>query len=157
VGKAKVFQDLGMFTASYHCLSHNNLAPCISEVFFLFVNVHVVDRMRKEGRETLYHVLYTDGDEEELSKYEYVLACQLYEDRHTLDEMEANSEMELHATVEGEESGSEYSDTNDRQARRAERKAMISKRVKKRKLRKESSPKTATKKSKLARLKEKRP
>ena len=54
VGIAKVFQDLGLF-------------------------IGVVDRVRKEGRETLYHVLYTDGDEEELSNYEYVLACQLYE------------------------------------------------------------------------------
>ena len=46
---AKVFQDLGMFKG-------------------------IVDRV---DREMLYHVLYDDGDEEELSTYEYVLACQL--------------------------------------------------------------------------------
>ncbi len=130
VGIAKIFQDLGMFTG-------------------------IVDRVRKEGRETLYHVLYTDGDEEELSHYEYVLACQLYEGRHTFDEMEANSEMELQATVEGGDSVSEYSDTNDRQARKAERKAMLEKRRQKlRQLTKEGSAKTVTKKSKVARLRE---
>jgi hypothetical protein len=38
VRMAKVFQDMGMFTG-------------------------IVDRVRKVGRETLYHVLYDDGDE----------------------------------------------------------------------------------------------
>jgi hypothetical protein len=68
--------------------------------------------------------------------------------------MEANSDLELQATVEGDASESEYSDTDDRQARKAERKAMLTKRLKKRNMRNEASPKTATKKSKLARLKE---
>ena len=129
VGIAKIFQDLGMFTG-------------------------IVDRIRKEGRETLYHVLYTDGDEEELSHYEYVLACQLYEGRHTFDEMEANSEMEMQPTFEGEDSGSEYSDTNDRKLRKAERNEMLRKRRQKRKKTKEGTPKTMTKKSKVARLRE---
>jgi hypothetical protein len=62
--------------------------------------------------------------------------------------------MELQATVEGEDSGSEYSDTNDRQARKAERKAMLRKRKQKRKMTKEGSPKTVRKKSKVARLRE---
>jgi hypothetical protein len=48
VGIAKFFQDLGMFKG-------------------------VVDRVRKEGRELLYHVTYEDGDEEELSLYEYTV------------------------------------------------------------------------------------
>ncbi len=39
---AKFFQDMGMFTG-------------------------IVDRVRNVGRETLYHVLYDDGDEEELA------------------------------------------------------------------------------------------
>jgi hypothetical protein len=68
--------------------------------------------------------------------------------------MEANSDLELQATVEGDASESGYSDTDDRQARKAERKAMLTKRLKKRNMRNEASPKTATKKSKLARLKE---
>jgi hypothetical protein len=44
VGIAKKFQDLGLFKG-------------------------VVDRVRKEGREFLYHVAYEDGDEEELPLY----------------------------------------------------------------------------------------
>jgi hypothetical protein len=126
VGIAKIFQDLGMFTG-------------------------IVDRVRKDGRETLYHVLYTDGDEEELSHYEFVLASQLYEGRHAFDDNEANSDMEMQATVEGGDSGSEYSDTNDRQSRKAERKAMLRKRKQKHKMTKKGAPKTVRQKSKVAR------
>jgi hypothetical protein len=46
------------------------------------------DKVRKEGRETLYHVLYDDGDEEELSTCEYVLGCQLNETLEHQDEEE---------------------------------------------------------------------
>ncbi len=59
------------------------------------------------------------------------MASQLYEGRHTFDGMEGNNEMELQTTVEEEDSGSEYSDTEDRRARKNERKAMLLKRKKK--------------------------
>jgi hypothetical protein len=129
VGIAKLFEGLGMFRG-------------------------IVDRVRKEGRETLYHVLYTDGDEEELSHYEYILASQLYEGRHTLDCTEGNSEMELQTTVDEGDSGSEYSDTDDRKARKHERKAMLLKRKKRRKGKMESTGKPSQTKSKRARVKE---
>jgi hypothetical protein len=102
---AKKFQDLGMFTGT-------------------------VDRVRKEGRETLYHVLYDDEAEEELSTYEYVLACQLYESIETND-VEDIVEAELRGASDLEQSGSDYSDTDDRRARKDERKDFLRKRKKK--------------------------
>ena len=130
VGIAKNFQDLGLFKG-------------------------VVDRVRKEGRELLYHVAYEDGDEEELSMYEYTLACQLFESiEMTNDDGE---HVDVHTLVDGEhvddsnDEGSEYSDTDDRKARKSERKRMLAKR-KKRKQTITTSPK---KQSKRARLKAK--
>jgi hypothetical protein len=129
VGIAKIFQDLGMFTG-------------------------IVDRVRKEGRETLYHVSYADGDEEELSTYEYVLACQLFEILDTKN-VEDVIDTDMLGECECEDSGSDYSDTDDRRARKNERKAMLLKRKKKKYAEKESTARQSLTKSKRARLKEK--
>jgi hypothetical protein len=131
---AKVFLDLGLFT--------------------LILNLHgckgFIDKVRKEGRETLYNVIYNDGDEEELSMYEYVLGSQIFETLERQDEDDIEAITKCRNDISDGGDGCEYSDTDDRRAHKLERKALI----KKRKLR--VNDKTSTpKKSKKTRLKSK--
>jgi hypothetical protein len=104
-----------------------------------------VDRVRKEGRELLYHVTYEDGDEEEFSLYEYTLACQLFES------IEVNNDNGDHVDSyinDSNEEGSDYSDTEERKARKMERKAKLAKQNK-RKKKITSSPITMSKRARL--------
>lgn len=128
VGVAKIFQDLGLFKG-------------------------VVDRVRKEGRELLYHIAYEDGDEEELSMYEYMLACQLFETLETTNDDGEHLDTFVDGDVvdDNDEEGSEYSDKEERKVRKRERKTMLAKR-KERQQTKTTSPGI---KSKRARLKAK--